>query len=270
MLIKKQSMSEGGKKPNLPEKRGRSQYGCYHVYLRGNGKKTVFYDNIERAEFLKRCQASAEKNSCKILAFAIMDNHVHLQIICNNLTQFVKSLLIGYVRWYNNKNGLSDKLFRAPFGSAGKYSDKDILESIMYIISNPVRANICKKYEDFKWTSFECYFNKNNPFRRIIEIDTDFVESLFETKTDFIRSLNNYNADVDKIRKKGKDFWPRETYINVMEYLNTLLKGRSIYELSKEERNTLIIKLRRETGASYWQIASLTHESYAEVRRILI
>ncbi|PKO98049.1 MAG: hypothetical protein CVU13_12200 [Bacteroidetes bacterium HGW-Bacteroidetes-8] len=267
---------------DLMEKRGKSkskkdsqskkriQSGCFHVYLRGNGKKTVFYDEAERAEFLKRCYSTSLKYGSRILAFVIMDNHVHLLLITEHLTKFMNSLLVGFVHWYNKKNGISDKLFKTPFGSANKYSDKDIAESIMYILSNPIRANICKDPREYKWSSFHSYFNKSNALQKNIEIDTAFIESIFESKEDFERSLNGYNADIDKIRKKGKDFWPKESYINIMEYLNLILCGKNIFELTKTERNSLIIKIRKETGASCWHIASLMHESYEEVKRILI
>ena len=264
-----------GKKGKIKSKKDtqskkRIQSGCFHVYLRGNGKKTVFYDDSERVEFLKRCNSTSVKYGSRILAYVIMDNHVHFILITEHLTKFMNSLLVGFVHWYNRKNGLSDKLFKTPFGSAQKYSDEDILESIMYIVSNPLRANICKAPKDYKWSSFLSYFNINNSLQNIIQVDSAFIESIFESKEEFERSLNGYNADIDKIRKRGKDLWPKESYINIMEYLNSNLCGKTIFELTKPERNSLIFKLRKETGASYWHIASLMHESYEEVKRILI
>lgn len=263
-------MSEERRKSNYPQLPKRVKSGNIHVYFRGNSKNTVFYNDTERIEFLKKCNSAAKKHKCKILAFVLMDNHVHMQVKSEDIVSFVKTLLIGYVQWYNIRNGLNDKLFKTPFGSSCKYTDESIVDSIMYILSNPVRAGIVSHAGEYIWSSYDMYFNSRCLNSKYIEVDTDIIRSIFKTKKEFETGVRDYTLKIEKIRNKGKDIWPKESYVNIMKYLKTLLKGRSVYELSKEDRISLIIKLRNETGASYWHIASLMHESYTEVRRILL
>lgn len=243
--------------------------GNHHLYFRGNGKNTVFYNDDERVEFLKRCNSAAKKTKSKILAYVLMGNHVHMQVISANLVTFVKSLLIGYVQWYNIKNGLCDKLFKTPFGSACKHTDESIIESIMYILCNPVRAGLCSHPGEYEWSSFDVYFNSKSPILKYIDIDTELIRSIFKTKKEFESALLSYSSDIDKIRKKGKDYWPKELHNNIAKHLSHLLNGKNIYQLNRGEIIKIIIQLRKETGATIRQIASLTHESYEEVRRII-
>ncbi len=78
-----------------------------------------------------------------------------------------------------------------------------------------------------------------------------------------------YKSDLEDIRDKRHDIWPRVTDGFVIKCLNTLLKGRNVFQISEGEMEELIISLRKESGASYRQIASVTHESYELVRRTL-
>lgn len=261
---------EGKNKTNSKSKSSRRVLsGNHHLYFRGNSKNTVFYNDTERVEFLKRCNSAAKKTKSKILAFVLMGNHVHMQVISTNIVTFVKSLLIGYVQWYNIKNGLCDKLFKTPFGSSCKYTDESIIESIMYILCNPVRAGICSKPGEYEWSSFDAYFNSKSPILKYIDIDTELVKSIFKTKKEFESALHGYSSDIDKIRKKGKDYWPKESQNDTTKHLSNILKGRNINQLTRDEIKKTILQLRKETGATIRQIASLTHESYEEVRRII-
>jgi len=54
--------------------------GLYHVIVRGNERKAVFRDDTDRSKYLKRLSGYREKFGFQLLAFCLMDNHVHLAI----------------------------------------------------------------------------------------------------------------------------------------------------------------------------------------------
>ncbi len=247
----------------------RIQSGNIHVYFRGNCRFNIFYDDKDRIEFLTRCNNIAQKHKTKILAFVLMDNHVHLQLITNNLTNFVRDLLKGYVQWYNRKNGLSDKLFKTPFSSACKYSDFWIENSILYILNNPLKSKICKHPSEYIWSSYHFHFSKRNHLEKYINIDTEFLNHIYPDRKSLDSAIINYKADLGEIKEKGSDIWTRTTDGLVIKCLKTLLGDRIIYQISDDEMVELIISLRKESGASYRQIASVTHQSYEFVRRTL-
>lgn len=257
-----------GIKPHI-RKKPRIQAGNIHVYFRGNCRFNIFYDDKDRIEFLIRCNNTAIKHETKILAFVLMDNHVHLQIETNSVTSFVRDLLKGYVQWYNRKNGLSDKLFKTPFSSACKYSNEWILKSILYILNNPIKARLCKHPSEYLWSSYHLYFGKKHQLQKYINIDIDLINRIFHGKDTLDDAIINFKADIYELRDKGDSVWTRTPDALVIKHLNILLSGKNIYQLSPDEMINIIIALRHETGATYRQIASVTHQCYEYVRKTL-
>jgi hypothetical protein len=74
------------------------------------------------------------------------------------------------------------------------------------------------------------------------------------------------NTDNEQISKSN---WPMTPDYEVINHMNTILAGRHLFSLSPEEMKELMIRLRRDKYATFRQIATLTHESYVEVRRLL-
>jgi REP element-mobilizing transposase RayT len=52
----------------------------YHVVARGNERRAVFRDNSGRSRYLARLAHYREKWGFRLLAFCLMDNHVHLAV----------------------------------------------------------------------------------------------------------------------------------------------------------------------------------------------
>jgi len=256
----------------------RKQEGNFHVFFRGNSKHTIFYNDEDFILFLKKCDFFAQKYDTKIIAFVLMDNHVHIHLETKNLTTFMTALLIGFARSYNKRKGLSDKIFRTPFSSSQFYSKALIIENLLYIFSNPINAGICSNPWEYKWSSYHFHnAGRNNPLRTIIDVDTSFVDSAFPNKNTLDKAIVDFIADISEKRKPDnipdnksecKYNWPLTPDYEVIKHMDTILAGRQLFTLSKEELKTLMIRLRREKNATYRQIATLTHGCYEEVRRI--
>ncbi len=52
----------------------------YHVTTRGNERKAIFRDDIDRQDFLGMIAHYREKFRFRLLAYCLMTNHVHLAI----------------------------------------------------------------------------------------------------------------------------------------------------------------------------------------------
>ncbi|MEA5005955.1 MAG: hypothetical protein VB022_06035 [Rikenellaceae bacterium] len=113
------------------------------------------------------------------------------------------------------------------------------------------------------------YFINNNPLEKYIKIDTEFLKRIYPDRKSLDNAIINYKSDMKEIRDNERDIWTRTTDGFVIKCLNTSLNGRNIFHISEGEMEDLIISLRKESGASYRKIASVTHESYEFVRRTL-
>jgi len=259
---------EGKRKKS--NKSRRIQAGNIHVCFRGNNRNVVFYDDNDYIELLLRCNRFANRYKTKVIAFAIMHNHAHFQIKTNNLTLFMRPFLNSYSRWYNMKYCMSGQVFSSPFMSSCKYTDEWLEKSVIYILNNPIKASVCTNPRYYLWSSYHFYFGRRNPLAKYIEVDTSFVEERFKNRDaldlaiaseisfDFERHDNIVNS-CEKI-----------PYNQVIEHFIKLLNKKTWLTLSKEECKKIIAEIRRDTGASYRQIASITHESWEFVRRCCV
>lgn len=274
------------------KKNQRLQSGYFHVWFRGNCKFTVFHENADFIEFLIRSNRFAAYYDSSITAFVLMDNHVHLQVRTQNLTQFISGLLISFTQWSNRKKDLSGSLFESPFSSSKIYS-LDILEhNFLYILTNPIRAGICKSINEYPWSSYHSYLPDNlNPLRKHINIDKTVMNTLFSSVSELIRKADDFvwrsnqqsannsllingsdkilNLNSDQCIDKSSANWRIVPDYEVSKYLNLLLNNRKMSELSRDELIRIVRILRYKGCASIRQIANITHESYCEIRRYL-
>lgn len=280
----------------------REQSGFFHVWFRGNNRFNVFYEFEDFSRFLICCNNAAFKYNTAVSAFVLMDNHVHLQVYTNCLSSFMSSLLISYNRWYNKKWDLKGRVFGCPFSSCKIYT-RDILEkNFLYILTNPVRAGICADAGDYQWSSYH-YMNKGffNPSAKFLAINPLIQEYLFGSQKVLDSRLEAYLEDPDAFLDEpeyeeekrehgagiqvasedggaGLELMPvkfnqmnviKPTYSEVARHLLFLLRGRNLKELDKQEYVRVLKALRKQLNASCRQIASVTHESYAYIFRIL-
>ena len=52
----------------------------YHVTARGNNRQIIFNDEFDKMYYLSLLRHYKDKYECKLYAYVLMDNHVHLLI----------------------------------------------------------------------------------------------------------------------------------------------------------------------------------------------
>lgn len=235
----------------------RVQEGYIHICIRGNRKQNVFYDNSDRYEFIDRMESSSKEHNTKILEFALMDNHVHILVLTPNLTSFMKSLLISYVKWYNLKYSITGNLFERPFLSASKKKTEWVIETSLYILQNPVKANICIHPADYRWSSCRCHFKQFNSFTKHIHVDTSLCDSYFKSEKNFHLTLVQKIISRSELSDKGKTSPSRISDSDVIDCFTKLLaekyNDKKISDLNQQEKKYIIKHLSNNTLATYRQ-----------------
>ena len=127
----------------------------HHITQRGNRKEDVFFEDIDREVYLQLLKHYCSKHSVEVLAYCLMTNHIHLILIPNDikgLQNVLKPLHMRYAQSINKKMGWSGLLWQGRFFSSPL--DEDYTWSaIRYVERNPVRANIVRLAEEYKWSS---------------------------------------------------------------------------------------------------------------------
>ncbi|MCK4765234.1 MAG: transposase [Candidatus Aminicenantes bacterium] len=170
-------------------RRARITYpGAFHHGMnRGINGLDIFHGNQYKSLFLDTLAETSKKLKVKILAYCVMDNHYHL-ILENSsgkMSEFMKRLNGLYAMYYRKIEGGTGYVFQGRFKSTLIDRDSYLVQSILYLLQNPVRAGIVQDAAEYLWSSVKSYFS--NCSDDIIE--AEFVNELFGSKDEFRASL---------------------------------------------------------------------------------
>ena len=240
--------------------RRKSESGIYHIMLRGINRQQIFEDEEDRQRFLDTLESYKDLCGYTIYAYCLMGNHIHLLLKegREDLTLVFKRIAGSYVYWYNWKYHRCGHLFQDRYKSEPVEDDGYFLTVLRYIHQNPVKATICKKAEDYEYSSMREYLSF--PFL----VDTDFVFSM-HTKEQFLE----YHAEENNDSCLEMDDRFRYTDKEANELIMKIAKCKNIVEfqqLDRTERDLCIQKLRKK-GLSIRQISRLTGISKKIVER---
>lgn len=140
---------------------GRSLRGSYagaylHVHTRGNNKRNVYADTLDRSVFLQILERSQVKYEWVVYSWCLMSNHYHLvlHVPQDGLSAGLRELNGGYARWSNLVHGRCDHVFGRRFSSHEITTDAHFVEACRYVVLNPVRAGLCDHPGDWRWSSY--------------------------------------------------------------------------------------------------------------------
>lgn len=131
----------------------------YHVILRGNSKQDIFFDESDRYRFYLLLQEVVERFRCRIHAFCLMTNHVHLvvQVTDLPLSRIMQNLSFRYTRWINWRHERSGHLFQGRYQAILVDGDAYLLELVRYLHLNPVRAGMVSSPGAYPWSGHRAY-----------------------------------------------------------------------------------------------------------------
>ena len=153
-------MIKGVKETEMPRKaRERSEQQIYHVILRGINRQQIFYDEEDYRYFEGVLNRYKKDCGFQLLAYCLMGNHVHLLIMeqeepIGNIFRHIGS---AFVYWYNNKYDRVGHLFQDRYKSEPIDTEQYLLTVFRYILNNPVKAQICRKAEEYLYSSAREY-----------------------------------------------------------------------------------------------------------------
>ncbi|SDM67773.1 REP element-mobilizing transposase RayT [Geoalkalibacter ferrihydriticus] len=123
-----------------------------HVIVRGIEKRDIFFDNQDKAAFLKRLTLLIRESETDCFAWAFLDNHVHLLLRprTSTLAYFMRRLLTGYAVVFNLRHKRAGYVFQNRFKSIVCDQDAYLLSLIRYIHLNPLRAGLVHTLEELE------------------------------------------------------------------------------------------------------------------------
>lgn len=128
----------------------------YHVTGRGNARQDVYLTPDDRASFLDILQQVNRRYNWNCHAYCLMDNHYHLLIETpdGNLSQGMRQLGSVYTQAFNRRRGRVGHLFQGRYKAVLVQKESHLLESVRYVVLNPLRAGMVESVGDWPWSSF--------------------------------------------------------------------------------------------------------------------
>ncbi|MCD5324286.1 MULTISPECIES: REP-associated tyrosine transposase [Pontibacillus] len=140
--------------------------GMYHITARGNRKQEIFRDERDLKKYMQYVTAARQVYPFHLYAYCLMGNHVHLliEMIDDSPSVIMKSIQSRYARYFNNRHDVSGHLFQGRYGAEFIDSIFYFLFCSRYIHMNPVEANLVRSPEDYRWSSYNAYVTRSNPY----------------------------------------------------------------------------------------------------------
>lgn len=128
-----------------------------HVIQRGNNRQACFFADEDYRFYLEWLAEYARKTACRIHAYVLMTNHVHLLVSADDtvgIGALMKALGQRYVQYVNRAYRRSGTLWEGRFRSCLAQEEGYLLACHRYIELNPVRARMVEHPADYRWSSY--------------------------------------------------------------------------------------------------------------------
>ena len=137
----------------------------YHVTTRGNAGNRIFRSDKDREYFLNLLGFIIDRFDWLCHAWCLMDNHYHLVLETpeGNLSRGMRQLNGIYTQKYNWKYTKTGHIFQGRYKAILVDKESYLLELCRYVVLNPVRANIVKSPQGWKWSSFRATAGRAKP-----------------------------------------------------------------------------------------------------------
>ena len=128
-----------------------------HVIQRGNNRQACFFAEEDYRFYLGWLAEHAEKTGCRVHAYVLMTNHVHLLLSSDRADApgaLMKALGQRYVQYVNRAYRRSGTLWEGRFRSCLTQEEAYLLACQRYIELNPVRAGMVEHPAEYRWSSY--------------------------------------------------------------------------------------------------------------------
>ena len=134
--------------------------GIFHVFNRGNNRKTIFKERENFECFKGMLKKGQERESVKIYHYCLMSTHFHMLLKSEkseSLSRFMHWVQLGYARYYKKKYGTTGHVFEERYRSPRIAKESYYLQCGRYIERNPLKAKLVKQVEDYPYSSARHY-----------------------------------------------------------------------------------------------------------------
>lgn len=251
--------------PRLARKNLESNY--LHVIVQGINKEYIFNDSNLKKAYKNILKKNIDEKNITILAYCIMDNHAHILLYGEDIKQISKLMQqtnTSYAKLYNNINKRVGYVFRDRFYTQMIFTERQLLNCLIYIHNNPVKAKIVDSPEKYYYSSYLEYIKTRDL------INEKSIKIVFGSSKNYIKTFRDVHRNI-KLEDEIID-----VYDNKNDYKKTINEyiekyNKNINEIKEDEKIflDLLTELKYKYGLSLRNIGDIFNISKDKVYRIL-
>lgn len=227
-----------------------------HVMVQGDEKKFIFKTHEQKKKYTEYMLEAAAYFEVTVVAYCIMGNHAHLLLYSKdikNISHMMHQCNTTYGIYYNKNKKVVGHVFRDRFRSENIESKNYLLNCIKYIHQNPVKAGICRKSENYIYSSYrEFKSGKKKYLLKTPYFSKEDIEEILEnplTEEEFIGALDE-KEDFEKV-------------------LTELLKNKEMSMLTSEQLVKMYYQIKKRCNVTDTHVSGVFQMTRSRLRRIL-
>ena len=244
-----------------------SSSDIYHVLVRGINKQNIFLDDEDKQKFIETIKIYKKKYKFSLLAYSIMDNHVHLVLEDNkhNLSDLMHDICCRYAKIFNSKYERKGHLFQNRFKSIAVETQNYLFNLIRYVHKNPEKEQI-SSVENYKWSSYNEFVNK----KKIVDVDY-FLNMIDKSREKAIEIFIDFHKQVNHIYPDSEFEFEKLTdseFIEKVKRICNIDNVQNIQKLNNKEQAKYIKIICKIKGTHIGQIARVLGINKRKIYRL--
>lgn len=204
--------------PKRPRFKGATLY--HHIYNRGNDRHPIFKVRSDYKRYLRKLFQYGLKYRIDIIAYALMEWHLHLFIFDRNgeISKFMNVLHGQYALLFNKIHGKIGHVFEGRFKNKVVDVNNYGIWLSRYIHRQAVEAGLVSLPEEYEWTSYRTYIGmlKNQLLKPEVILSQfgNKPKERYSAYKDFVEGDEDGPADWETIKKHGQPIVGNDEFID--------------------------------------------------------
>ena len=252
--------------------------GIYHVMMRGINHQNIFEEQEDYYQFLNTLDIMAQSyepdgtpsgRNYILYAYCLMSNHIHLLIREreDKIGMVIKRIASSYVYYYNHKCSRDGHLFRERYKSEPVNDMAYFVTLLRYIHQNPVKAGIVNRVNDYEFSSWHEYEDKNSTLFPLCDTRTVLNRIPFSELNELVNEPLSDDVACLDIEDPSKGRPSDDQVMMLIKEKTGATNSSAFQQLPDDIRRSLLIELKGKR-ASLRQLERLTGISKSMIYRM--
>ena len=238
----------------------------FHIIVQGINKEYIFNKKEYIEKYLYLLDVNAKKFEFKIIAYCVMNNHVHILAYTEkieNMAKVMQKTNTSYGIFYNKEEDRVGYVFRNRYYTQAILTEEQLLRCLVYIHNNPIRAEMVENINQYKYSSYNNYIYKTG------NVTDEIIKLIFGSCYKYLemfKAIHN-NIDVKELNDIVEEDIDYQNILN--EYEMKTKKSLEEIKLNNANLKALIKYLKDEFELSQRDISKILNINKNKVNRIL-